>query len=502
MRWMKTIICLVGVLCCLYTSSFADGTGKGRRHSCKSGSFVLIYDFKNARFNDADGNRIYNISSIRLERNQLFSVKVINLNRYLYNVSVEVNHISYNPNPNELFNSLFINYPWLIAPKQAFNGSDISTPSIRDGSDESVGQIGNFKDSSEAGRLFNRYQILLKELNTTIFDLQNLIFSAYSLCPKPVNCCRHHEKISSEDILHKIYNLELLKTKIDLLPAMDSPVKESVLALHQKYVDPLEPKDITKLVIFANNLVHENFEYVLPPIFATGDEVTLHIKITPIAGIVGIPLAGAEINETIPVKGRWSTNFSSGPFIGMIDPDYQYHVSDDGNGKFVLHNSGRRPRPIGLSALAHYLPSPGNNASVVAGFCLGAGITADPDAHISFPIMAGGTVSMGRHHKMVLSAGLLMMGVRILDAAYYRNKVFETKPTTLNYKSYTQAGGFISLGYVLFDPSGKSEKKSGGQSNETELLSKIFQEIKSQNQQSAPPSGDEEEASPKKPEKN
>ena len=77
-----------------------------------------------------------------------------------------------------------------------------------------------------------------------------------------------------------------------------------------------------KLVHFENNLVKNNFSYVSPTLYPSGDRLSINVKIKPNQTEVNkkwlvMPLENDEFNIEFRVKNKWFYSFSTGPFIGV-----------------------------------------------------------------------------------------------------------------------------------------------------------------------------------------
>ena len=248
------------------------------------------------------------------------------------------------------------------------------------------------------------------------------------------------------------------KAKIEKLSAMVAAMSSvNNLLAHL----PTE-SDLKQMIVFLNNMVKSDGEG-LYPLEVDANGLVLYLHIRPRGGIDSYfsraPDSIPVVHRFIPVLGRPFLNFSFGPFVGFPKnlenvtytwqqlPDNTNTVRPTGN--YLLVQSGYTRPPLGFAAMANFEWK--CVRSLGLGVAGGAGLTFESNPRLT--AMAGGSIFIGNWRQLAITAGILAMEVNRLANNWQtvadKGIVYTTEPPISYYKEL-KAGGFISLTFTPF----------------------------------------------------
>ncbi len=384
----------------------------------------IVYDFKCKRlFQVSNGSAtpIRNLNTIRVRYNEELRFRIINVNRYIYDVDFAADDVEFGSEPPALFSKLFL-------------GSDIEIPSLAPEKDG--GQNIDTKDLLAFIVAYKEF----KELYDSLLEGQ---LRAYSLCPDLKCACTDHS-IKFTELSTRMTNLKstyqkalavTLKALPDLQKALDELTKpfndcskkdellktyndelkklNEAKPLDQKAIDKKkkEIKDLNdcklsvletelekakkdrdemqaakdnldkifqnivaltddklmELVLFNHNLAKEHLSYLAPPIYPQGNRLVFGFKISPMDSDKSLvskwnimPLYNDSVNFDLPVLHKPFVSFSSGLFTAFgkkLQSETFAYVPVPNAGGVVENDS-----------MTYRITSTGNNSLPLIGF--------------------------------------------------------------------------------------------------------------------------------------
>jgi len=483
---------------------------------------ILFYDFSSKRF-FYKNQLVSNLSNIKVNYGEEFRIKVLNINRYNYNVEFSVDNIEFGSEQPKLFKELFTGSgDYLNNLLTELQNSKTIIKSVNGASDTS--EFSSVLDSF----MIDYYKLVDKQLE------------AYSYCPANITDCngKPDTKVLFSDMAMKLLHLKvsyqdyhegkangLSEIKKDLQDSEDSlkscnekkeqlldqikknpkdsvKIKKKIKALGcdkwQENINEItknksdietslaqldkfwtviariSDEDLMKLTLFNNNFVADNFSYVSPPIYPEGNMIDIGLKFKPSdSGLVKkwniMPLYSDSLGLNIFVKSKTFVSFSSGPFIGIgkniRGETYGWQPQPDAGGivpdsaKYKLVSTGNGNIPVGIAAFANV----GAKFSEGFGWAVspGVGITAETNPRPVY--FLGGSLNFGKKDMFSLTGGLAFVYADQLKSALYPDPgVTQYKKTdAIAYSKELKVGGFISISYTVFSFDKTKSIKSG-----------------------------------------
>jgi hypothetical protein len=224
---------------------------------------------------------------------------------------------------------------------------------------------------------------------------------------------------------------------------------------------PSEP-DVRRAIVFVNNMVQRNLQE-LYPLSTEGSFLDLTINIRSKDSIVqffSIPLYNdPPLHYRIPILYKPFITFSAGPFVGVdrrlknktyawqAIPDNTNTVQSGSN--YLLVENGYTENPYGFCIFGNLQWRLRRNFSL--GPTGGIGLTLQ--SHSSISPLAGGSLFFGNIGQLVLTGGIMGLGINYLSNewknVYYHQTVY-TAPQTLSYYKAFSYGAFVSVTYTPF----------------------------------------------------
>lgn len=346
---------------------------------------LIIYDFKTKLLYHSEAkpeNVINNINKISVNPNTRVTFKVININRYLYDIGFSADDNEFGSEPPALFNQLFLGQGGFVEGLlQNLNKS-----------------MNLMTDSQTSPPDFQEFTTALVEFMSVYNSLVEKRLTAFSACPGDLPACGTdiEDKVTYMELTESLLTLKVayhanssvltasiaqLSTKIaaaqkafdecqkkteDLtteLKAETTPSKRAKIETEIKNLkcqekekeltdlketkklqeslksdseklweifSKITDEDLMKLVLFQNNLVQEHFSYTSPPIFPAGNYLTIGLGITPSDSSLAkkwniMPLAADSFGVSLFVKGKTYVSFSSGPFL-LLGGSVRHHT--------------------------------------------------------------------------------------------------------------------------------------------------------------------------------
>jgi len=459
--------------------------------NCKDNN-LIIYDFK--RKNLIYNNKIIdNLNKIELMHNLPFKIKIVNINRYYYDIKISTNDISYGSEPPVLFKQLFLG-----------DGDYINNL---------IAQLSGKETRNMTPK--GNFLVALETFMGDYYRLMDININIYEYCTDKLKCCDEKEKLTFSSMAGNLLELKLayitfneestrnlseIQSKIEdcankkskledtLKKATDAAKKNAikeelkslncnVLEVEKKgeeqlkadidklwqAISKISDTDIVKLILTQNNFVSDHYTYLSPPIFPTGNKLHVGINISPsdsslIKKWSIMPLYNDSIDFNLFVKGKWFISFSSGPYVGFgknmryetfdwqPQPDVNNVISD--SSKYMLVSTGNSNIPLGISAFANFGTKLSSNFGL--GIATGVGLIIDKQPRPVY--MIGIPFYFGDKQQFNISFGASFTQNQKLKSEIYpdlQNALYDNK-STIEYKPTFGYGGFVSISYTLF----------------------------------------------------
>lgn len=376
-----------------------------------------------------------------------YKIKVKNINRFLYDVSINSKAQSYVSNPTAIIGPVFGSLTQLNAEL----ATDLTT----------VNQAN--KDAlNNCIKYVRDIDILLLDLAKKDDAIQKKLRMIYK------------SVISEEDVGNINNSNNLLKSAFDLITKVDGLVKQVSLNDNECFLKVLAQYEslgyhekLNKYAKIITNLSEDAFQYESPPIIVERDFATFSINITPKnlkdVEVTVMPLRKDSISVKIPVFSRRAKlSFSTGFFVDGIQngDSYLYKPiakNDSVNVYQLVKENNKNKRNIGVSSLAHLmwpLSSTYKSSPVKAGFLIGLGLPFKQSPNIR--IMLGGSVAIGKKEQLLLSVGYAGTTVKepssTIDADILDGKfLFKDTSFQIPYINKVDGGFFLSATFNVFE---------------------------------------------------
>ncbi|HEY8939580.1 MAG TPA: hypothetical protein VIM59_05310, partial [Cellvibrio sp.] len=235
---------------------------------------------------------------------------------------------------------------------------------------------------------------------------------------------------------------------------------------------------LRKLIVFIENIVAMNQTHAAGPFFPDGNLFDLQINIKTkdtIPDYFGIPAFANTIGGQLPVKYKGFVSFSSGSFISLehrlINKTYDWQqvpysgqtITDTTSYRLV--ESGKSRHPMGFAAMANMewrvLRAVGIGSSV------GVGLTIEKEPRPAY--LAGLSIFFGNARQFAITGGMVGMEVKRLSNNYQSMAdaqiKFKTKPTdAIKYYDEFKVGTFIAVTYTPFKSIARDSKSKSSTS--------------------------------------
>lgn len=431
-KWKKWGICAGMTLMMMTNDHTLFAQGKGGNDG-SGGLTTLEYDL--ADLNKAD-------KSDKLDHNGKLVVKITNVNRLVYDVNVTGKSNAYNTEMPAMWSENRL--------KVEGEGELPQIPS--DGTEVAKGS------ETDANAVIQQYSVLQK-IKTDMASLQKLAVSpdlnGSTVKEKRKNWVaslgQDFNKKDTTALLTLYYNDQIeqwdtkLKTYNALADDEKGPMERAKIDLLAEKVKMTDyPALIADLLTLYDWLVPSSFTYESDPIYpgAKADEVEVNIAIQPRPGMEDPYLQPRSFSRTLPVRGGWKLDFSTG-IAGISMPQKSYVMVAVPDTQLVtLEAEQANKLNFGLSALlhAHYRSA----SYLTGGISVGVAVGDDQNARY----LLGGSIFIGREERFVGTLGLAFGKVDKLSNSQILSNQYPLG-TSVEMVSRYAVGGFFGVSYNL-----------------------------------------------------
>jgi hypothetical protein len=344
---------------------------------------VILYDFdcKKLYYKNTNGGfkPVKKLSDIKVRYNKELRFKVINVNRYIYDVSFSVDDIDFGSEPPALFNQLFLgNGDYLdgllksLAPAEEAFGEDVLAPftdklkKFKEKYDQLVDNyVKVYTLHTTLGCREDITQVTFSELSKELYEVRETYFSVsrtisemqveadqYLAASKAdlerchatvrrigaleaeIRELKKNEVKNSKQIAAKQGELESI-TRCDTTSLKEEVVekestqkkivlaKEAVEEIWIAYIKPTD-EQLLQMALFHNNMGRQHLYYLAPPVYPQGHRLSFGLKISPrdtgsslISKWNSMPLYKDSLGFDVTVVNKFYVSFSSGLFAGF-----------------------------------------------------------------------------------------------------------------------------------------------------------------------------------------
>lgn len=495
---------------------------------------VYVYDFNPLLSNEQRLRRFYKISYEResifgkkkfdirkvnltkenLKPNKQVWVQIANVNRFMYDASIEDTLVDYNSEPSALFNRMFIGDSTLLGTlMKNFSDKNFSQSTEDEEIAAMIKSISCFYDmytvlqaemikAYDPCATFNCCNNVdfktiiskLNEINSGIALLQlkytDKKMKLESLKKEQDDCKKKEDDVRK--LNERIEELKKIKeptaeqkaelatkqgelSKIKLCPQTEIETRTTGIAKFENDLSIVNglaqiqsqlPKaeHLRVISVFLMNMVEQNQNLSKGPIQLRGNrfDFTLHINsIDSVVKRFGYPNFKDSLHYKLPILWKPFVSFSSGSFIALgknlQNKTYTWQPKTGNNNtidssKYTLVESGYTLPPMGFAALG----SVEWKASRTFGFggSVGVGLTIETNPRLAY--LGGLSLFLGELRQFAVTGGFTGMQVNKLTNNFQtvaNNQVIYTSKPTIEYYKELKIGGFISLTYTPFKTS-------------------------------------------------
>lgn len=536
--FMKKIVLALSFM---FFYNIVSSQKKSSSKDCDSCSdYDLIYDFQCKEYTLEDGSFVKDLTQIKVKHNEAFRFKIINFNRYLYTAEVQIDDVIFQSETPELFSKLFLGEGIDIKPLIKKTSDSLEYADFKEHKISFFDNLILFKDEynqlvEDNNKAFSLcFQDVLccdndnlysfGELSKSLLELKLSYLESLSNIEIGIieleKLTKNKEVSKFEQDIKKLDDTieELLKKnkgKKETKEIKDSKAKKvklvnektdlevnlknlEILKINKIALEKLKPEldklsddDLLKLVHFKNNIIKNNFEYIVPTVYPKGDLISIKVNIKPnnkpeFSKWQNMPLYEEENILELRVRNKWFYSFSTGPFVGLgsnfktetfgwkraNQPDPVTNITNpviDENSKYQLVSTGQQNEPVGISALANFGAKVNNFIGL--GASIGVGTTIEEKPKLAY--LLGGTIFFGQDKQFNITGGISFIQVEELKKELYNLSPddFYNSNQELEYNKKFVRGWFISVTYSVFTKS-TATKINSSKKNESETNSK------------------------------
>lgn len=360
---------------------------------------------------------------------ELVVFKVIDVNPFLYEVSIKQEGYDYNTTVPVLFQTYFnITEPTGLTRLEQKFMSDVKSEA-RTSFMNSVNVYENYVSA---------YEELLALVHIDGLSIKEIVKSKEEILGKEDAGFLKDIKNNIEviDSIHRYHSDE----DIDY-------VYESLEAAGFKNL----PADMKKLLTKINP---NSFSFSASPVTAEKDVIIYEITITPIENedVEKYGSGSKEVSFKVPVEvlGGFKIDFSTGLFVSnLIDHKYAitgdsiFNANDTLRGYRILRNEEGKIK-IGLSAMMHLYYR--FSSIINVGLNIGVGII--PDQSVSY--LGGGSLIFGNKNRFIISGGVMLGSVERLSSLIKEKNLYPDIPLQNNLTvKELDLGWYLGISYNL-----------------------------------------------------
>lgn len=470
------------------------------------GDYDLVYDFKCKEFIKPNEGVVKSLEDVKVKHNERLRFKVINVNRYLYNVQIAFDDVVLKSNEPELFKKLFLGEGFYIKGINLLNAQATTEAAT---ASPAGGGAGANPDDTPLTNFLSEYEGFKKSYNSI---LENYL-KAYSVClPNTVKCCGDQQASKFSKLSAQLLSLQIsfIKVKSDFntkqsnlekekadyekkiadpktknKPAiqlkLDNTIKQldivktsfASLMEFEKKLELIDDETLLKLVHFENNFVKDNFEFISPAIYPKGNSLILSVDIIPNTSEEAkkwqiSPLYKEQSTVEFRVKNKWFYSFSTGPFVAIHNQfktatyGWQQQPSNgviDGTSQYKLVQSGQNGLPVGIGAFANL----GNKITDYFGIGPTVGVGATILDKVEMAYFLGLTGFLGQDKQFNFTVGTSFVQIEKLKSELYPDigTQLYAAPIDLEYTKKIAAGFFVAVSYTVFESVKTPNSRSG-----------------------------------------
>ncbi len=396
-------------------------------------SQTITYDFKDKTWKE-DKQAVTKFKDIKY--NSLITIEVININRFLFDATLEASEKNFNTDVPALFQGQIFD----LFKKAPITDSAITGELAKDkkeGEKESRSYLKILQDFKE------NYDDLLK-LKSFYNDLQQLV-STDKYATKMEQGKRKYAEILGFDTTFptvcganiKLYGRTLLSKALmnynELMKepefTKDSQLKDEVTQIYNDIIKSDYSTIIDKAALLYDKINDEATRIrwaSLPPVSC--DELEIKIIITPKSNVPDNSFQPEIINTSLYTKGGFKIDFSTGIYTSNLI-NQQFTTREERNQGdsitgYTLISQKTGPVSLGIMALMHvtYRVSCQWNAG------LNFGIGLDVYNNQSLKFLSGGSIILGKHQRFILNGGVAIGLVDRLSSDLEIDKTYPTSP--------------------------------------------------------------------------
>lgn len=402
-------------------------------------------------------------------------IKIKNINRLLYDITVKGENIELNSETPEVF-KLFFN-------TTKFSDDEVSDVKAQEDSQQDK-IVGLTQSESENIKAYNKtlasFKNAIRDLEETKTAYDNIYITAYTDGQKGKSIIEDLRKLSLLR-MQKPTKAELMNECNKRIATFNKSYKEVKQAyeklnitakeiVKESYNDVNDMKEkvekfkydqlFSKMALLYEKATSTNtYEYISSPIIAQKDYINYSIEIKPKSDLKNV---AADRNEKfeIPVSIRygWKIDFSTGVFFGSNDiEDQKYHTASIENDTInVVIKRNRRTNSFkpALGAMMHISPRFARSFTPAISLGLGLNSTNISDAVYCL----GASLIAGKDERLILSFGAMGARVDVLKGNYVSGQ--QIKKSAIDSDSDLVEKGF-RVGYFVGITYNLTNKKKG-----------------------------------------
>lgn len=398
-------------------------------------TFALVYDLKAQKTQtityDFSQQQFTNNTKDLYKDGDLIKVEVININRFIYDVSISIS------------NQNLVSNPRVVVGQILENLSSFSTPQKK----PQVILTNREEPSSICTRAFNKLEEINK-IENELFELSNSIKVANISSLQIQNLIDYNDEDKINEGFEVINDLERIFN--------ENSADSCIQGIKKDFETKKYEEQLRKYTDLFTNVMASSFQSSTNTVNIDGDNIQVSINITPkdLDWVKKLPTENYTLVQNFPVwSKKWKLSFSGGFYGDFLNTEvsqfnYQPVAVNDSLIKYQMLEEGDISQwNIGISSLAHFMTNVSQKTKT--GFFIGAAVPLNRVQNLRLSL--GPCIAFGRKNQVVFNLGLAAGYRNVPSSNIDSSFLFASTDFSIPNVSKIVCSTFLSLTFNVFE---------------------------------------------------